>query len=79
MIEMSWKNITPTYLEIALEFESHLANLDDGYEKRTTTMSKEGGQWHKKVEVVINKITKNRYQPNKKNPQRYFTETLNRN
>uniref|UniRef100_A0A8W8LQ03 Tripartite motif-containing protein 3 n=3 Tax=Magallana gigas TaxID=29159 RepID=A0A8W8LQ03_MAGGI len=36
--------------------ENQLANLDGGYEKLTTTMSKQGEQWHKEIDIVINKM-----------------------
>nr|XP_034305060.1 uncharacterized protein LOC117682152 [Crassostrea gigas] len=49
-------HISPTYEEIALELENQLANLDGGYEKLTTTMSKQGEQWHREIDIVINKM-----------------------
>ncbi|XP_065921522.1 E3 ubiquitin-protein ligase TRIM71-like isoform X2 [Magallana gigas] len=48
--------ISPTYEEIALDLEKQLANLDGGYEKLTTTMSKQGEQWHREIDFVINKM-----------------------
>nr|XP_034319011.1 uncharacterized protein LOC105345456 isoform X2 [Crassostrea gigas] len=48
--------ISPTYEEIALDLEKQLANLDGGYEKLTTTMSKQGEQWHREINIVINKM-----------------------
>ncbi|XP_065938109.1 tripartite motif-containing protein 3-like [Magallana gigas] len=48
--------ISPTYEEIARDLENQLANLDGGYEKLTTTMSKQGEQWHKEIDIVINKM-----------------------
>ncbi|XP_052679937.1 uncharacterized protein LOC128160622 [Crassostrea angulata] len=48
--------ISPTYEEIARDLENQLANLDGGYEKLTTTMSKQGEQWHREIDIVINKI-----------------------
>nr|XP_034307137.1 uncharacterized protein LOC117682814 isoform X2 [Crassostrea gigas]XP_034307138.1 uncharacterized protein LOC117682814 isoform X2 [Crassostrea gigas] len=48
--------ISPTYEEIALDLENQLANLDGGYEKLTTTISKQGEQWHREIDIVINKI-----------------------
>nr|XP_034305023.1 uncharacterized protein LOC109620410 [Crassostrea gigas] len=49
-------HISPTYEEIALDLENQLANLDGGYKKITTTMSKQGEQWHREIDIVINKI-----------------------
>ncbi|XP_011435777.3 uncharacterized protein [Magallana gigas] len=48
--------ISPTYEEIALDLENQLANLDGGYEKITTAMSKQGEQWHREIDIVINKM-----------------------
>ncbi|XP_019925335.3 tripartite motif-containing protein 2-like [Magallana gigas] len=48
--------ISPTYEEIARDLETQLANLDGGYEKLTTTMSKQGEQWHREVDIIINKM-----------------------
>nr|XP_034307089.1 uncharacterized protein LOC117682791 [Crassostrea gigas] len=49
-------HISPTYEEIALDLQNQLAKLDGGYEKLTTTMSKQGEQWHREIDIVINKI-----------------------
>uniref|UniRef100_K1PD14 Putative GTP-binding protein ard-1-like protein n=1 Tax=Magallana gigas TaxID=29159 RepID=K1PD14_MAGGI len=48
--------ISPTYEEIALDLENQLANLDGGYEKLTKTMSKQGEQWHREIDFIINKM-----------------------
>ncbi|XP_052676187.1 uncharacterized protein LOC128157654 [Crassostrea angulata] len=48
--------ISPKYEEIALDLENQLANLDGGYEKLTTTMFKQGEQWHREIDLVINKM-----------------------
>eukprot|EP00105_Crassostrea_gigas_P032537 XP_011455570.1 PREDICTED: uncharacterized protein LOC105348006 [Crassostrea gigas] len=48
--------ISPEYKEIALDLENQLANLDGGYEKLTTEMCKQGEQWHKEIDIVINKM-----------------------
>ncbi|XP_065929366.1 uncharacterized protein [Magallana gigas] len=48
--------ISPTYEEIALDLENQLANLDGGYEKLTTAMSKQGEQWHREIDIVVNKM-----------------------
>ncbi|XP_065930019.1 uncharacterized protein [Magallana gigas] len=47
--------ISPTYDEIALDLGNQLANLDGGYEKLTTAMSKQGEQWHREIDIIINK------------------------
>nr|XP_034305100.1 tripartite motif-containing protein 45-like [Crassostrea gigas] len=49
-------HISPSYEKITLELEQTLANLDGGYEKLTTTMSKQGEQWHREIDIVINKM-----------------------
>nr|XP_034322035.1 uncharacterized protein LOC105320891 [Crassostrea gigas] len=49
-------NISPTYEEIARDLEKQLANLDGGYENLTTTISKQGEQWHKEIDIIINKM-----------------------
>ncbi|XP_052677692.1 uncharacterized protein LOC128158773 [Crassostrea angulata] len=49
-------HISPTYEEISRDLENQLANLDGGYEKLTTTMSKQGEQWHREIDIIINKI-----------------------
>ncbi|XP_065929339.1 uncharacterized protein [Magallana gigas] len=48
--------ISPTYEEITLDLENQLANLDGGYEKLTTAMSKQGEQWHREIDIVVNKM-----------------------
>uniref|UniRef100_K1QYA1 Tripartite motif-containing protein 71 n=1 Tax=Magallana gigas TaxID=29159 RepID=K1QYA1_MAGGI len=48
--------ISPTYEEITHDLEKQLANLDGGYEILTTTMSKQGEQWHREIDIVINKM-----------------------
>ncbi|XP_052679589.1 uncharacterized protein LOC128160327 [Crassostrea angulata] len=49
-------HISPTYEEIACDLDNQLANLDGGYEKITTTMSKQGEQWHREIDIIINKM-----------------------
>uniref|UniRef100_A0A8W8LWU5 Tripartite motif-containing protein 3 n=1 Tax=Magallana gigas TaxID=29159 RepID=A0A8W8LWU5_MAGGI len=49
-------HISPTYEEIARDLENQLANLDGGYEKITTTMSKQGEQWHREIDIIINNM-----------------------
>ncbi|XP_052679068.1 uncharacterized protein LOC128159890 [Crassostrea angulata] len=48
--------ISPLHEEIALDLENQLANLDGGYEILTTEMSKQGEQWHREIDLVINKM-----------------------
>eukprot|EP00105_Crassostrea_gigas_P043784 XP_019927932.1 PREDICTED: tripartite motif-containing protein 2 [Crassostrea gigas] len=49
-------SISPKYEELARDLENQLANLDGGYEKLTTSMSKQGEQWHREIDIVINKM-----------------------
>ncbi|XP_065938114.1 uncharacterized protein [Magallana gigas] len=49
-------HISPKYEGIECDLENQLANLDGGYEKLITTMSKKGEQWHREIDVVINKM-----------------------
>ncbi|XP_065938040.1 uncharacterized protein [Magallana gigas] len=49
-------HISPTYEEISHDLENQLANLDGGYEKLTTTISKQGKQWHREIDAIINKM-----------------------
>ncbi|XP_052679630.1 uncharacterized protein LOC128160359 [Crassostrea angulata] len=49
-------HISPTYEEIERDLENQLANLDGGYEKLTTTMSKQGKQWHREIDIIIDKM-----------------------
>ncbi|XP_052677402.1 uncharacterized protein LOC128158562 [Crassostrea angulata] len=48
--------ITPKYEEIALDVENQLASLDGGYEKLTTEILKQGKEWHREIDIVINKM-----------------------
>nr|XP_034307163.1 uncharacterized protein LOC105323398 isoform X2 [Crassostrea gigas] len=47
-------SISPKYEEIAFELENQLANLDEGYEKLTTEITKQGEEWHREIDIVIN-------------------------
>ncbi|XP_052680760.1 uncharacterized protein LOC128161507 [Crassostrea angulata] len=49
-------HISPSYEKITLELEQTLANLDVGYEKLTAIMSKQGEQWHREIDIIINKM-----------------------
>ncbi|XP_052692132.1 uncharacterized protein LOC128170396 [Crassostrea angulata] len=55
-IEELENHISPTYEEIALDLEKQLVNVDEGYEKLSTTMSKQGEQWHREIDIIINKM-----------------------
>ncbi|XP_052679548.1 uncharacterized protein LOC128160297 [Crassostrea angulata] len=48
--------ISPSYEETALQLENQLANLEGGYEKLTLTITKEGEQWHREIDLIINKM-----------------------
>ncbi|XP_052680007.1 uncharacterized protein LOC128160686 [Crassostrea angulata] len=48
--------ISPTYEEMELRLENELVNLDEGYEKLKKTMSKQGQQWHREIDIVINRM-----------------------
>eukprot|EP00105_Crassostrea_gigas_P012972 XP_011429144.1 PREDICTED: uncharacterized protein LOC105329557 [Crassostrea gigas] len=48
--------ISPKYKEIELDLENQLASLDGGYEKLTTEISKQGEQWHREIDIVIDKM-----------------------
>uniref|UniRef100_K1Q7N5 Tripartite motif-containing protein 3 n=1 Tax=Magallana gigas TaxID=29159 RepID=K1Q7N5_MAGGI len=48
--------ISPKYEKIVLDLENQLANLDGGYEKLTKTMSKQGEQWHREIDIVIKEM-----------------------
>nr|XP_034306453.1 uncharacterized protein LOC117682593 isoform X2 [Crassostrea gigas] len=49
-------HISPTYEEIAFYLENQLASLDGGYEKLEITMSKQGEQWHREIDIIVNKM-----------------------
>uniref|UniRef100_K1QSC9 Uncharacterized protein n=1 Tax=Magallana gigas TaxID=29159 RepID=K1QSC9_MAGGI len=48
--------ISPSYEEIARDLENQLANLDGGYEKIRTEISKQGEQWHREIDIIINRM-----------------------
>lgn len=48
--------ITPQYKEIVLDLENQLANLDGGYEKLTKEMSTVRDEWHREIDIIINKM-----------------------
>ncbi|XP_065938047.1 E3 ubiquitin-protein ligase TRIM71-like [Magallana gigas] len=49
-------HIAPKYEKIARDLKNQLANLDGGYEKLTSAMSKQGEQWHREIDIVIKKM-----------------------
>uniref|UniRef100_K1QEA2 3'-phosphate/5'-hydroxy nucleic acid ligase n=1 Tax=Magallana gigas TaxID=29159 RepID=K1QEA2_MAGGI len=48
--------ISPKYEETALELDNQIANLDEEYKKLITVISKQGEQWHREMDIVINKM-----------------------
>eukprot|EP00105_Crassostrea_gigas_P042296 XP_019926444.1 PREDICTED: uncharacterized protein LOC109619818 [Crassostrea gigas] len=50
--------ISPTYEEMAQDLENQIVNLDEGYEKLTVEISKQGEEWHREIDVVITKMKK---------------------
>lgn len=48
--------ISPTYTDIAKELENEIDNLDEGYEKLATAISNNGKEWHRSIDIVINKM-----------------------
>ncbi|XP_065937880.1 uncharacterized protein [Magallana gigas] len=50
------KLISPKYEDIALDLDNQIANLDGGYQKLTTEISKQGERWHRDIDIIINKM-----------------------
>uniref|UniRef100_K1PGQ6 3'-phosphate/5'-hydroxy nucleic acid ligase n=1 Tax=Magallana gigas TaxID=29159 RepID=K1PGQ6_MAGGI len=50
------KLISPKYEEIALDLDNQIANLDGGYQNLATEISKQGEQWHREIDIIINKM-----------------------
>ncbi|XP_065937884.1 B-box type zinc finger protein ncl-1-like [Magallana gigas] len=48
--------ISPKYEETALELDNQIANLDEEYKKLITVISKQGEEWHREMDIVINKM-----------------------
>uniref|UniRef100_K1PQS6 Tripartite motif-containing protein 2 n=1 Tax=Magallana gigas TaxID=29159 RepID=K1PQS6_MAGGI len=48
--------ISPKYKDIALNLENQLANLNVGYKKLTSEISKQGKKWHEEIDFVIKKM-----------------------
>ncbi|XP_062575923.1 E3 ubiquitin-protein ligase TRIM45-like [Saccostrea cucullata] len=49
------KRICPTYEEIALDLNSEIINLEKNYEKLTTAVTKQGEDWHREINIIVNK------------------------
>ncbi|XP_062618636.1 heat shock 70 kDa protein 12B-like [Saccostrea cucullata] len=48
--------ISPTYAEIANNIESQIANLNGEYGNLKTTLIKCGEEWHRKVDLIVEKL-----------------------
>lgn len=46
----------PKYEDIVLDLKNQLANLDVGYGKLTTEITRDGKEWKKQIDIVINKM-----------------------
>ncbi|XP_062603409.1 tripartite motif-containing protein 2-like [Saccostrea cucullata] len=49
------KTIFPIYEEIALDLNSEKLNLEKHYEKLTTAVTKQGEDWHREINIIVNK------------------------
>ncbi|XP_062620265.1 heat shock 70 kDa protein 12B-like [Saccostrea cucullata] len=49
-------SISPRYAEIANEIENQIANLDGEYGNLTTTLIKCGEEWHRAVDLIVEKL-----------------------
>ncbi|XP_062611522.1 E3 ubiquitin-protein ligase TRIM45-like [Saccostrea cucullata] len=49
------KIVYPTYEEIALDLNSEKLNLEKHYEKLTTAVTKQGEDWHREINIIVNK------------------------
>ncbi|XP_061177617.1 uncharacterized protein LOC133186377 [Saccostrea echinata] len=48
------KRICPTYEEIILDIKSEKANIEEGYQELTTAVTKQGEDWHRKINNIVN-------------------------
>lgn len=48
--------ISPAYENIRKQLESHITGLDGEYKKLTAILSKQGEDWHKEIDGVINQM-----------------------
>ncbi|XP_062587412.1 uncharacterized protein LOC134249069 [Saccostrea cucullata] len=49
------KTIFPIYEEIALDLNSKKENLEKHYGKLTTAVTKQGEDWHREINIIVNK------------------------
>ncbi|XP_062574668.1 uncharacterized protein LOC134236503 [Saccostrea cucullata] len=49
------KVIYPTYEEIVSDLKSEKPNLEKHYEKLTTAVTKQGEDWHREINIIVNK------------------------
>ncbi|XP_062588895.1 uncharacterized protein LOC134250544 [Saccostrea cucullata] len=49
------KKICPTYEEIASDLNSEKLTLEKHYEKLTTAVTKQGEDWHREIDIIVNK------------------------
>ncbi|XP_061177480.1 uncharacterized protein LOC133186273 [Saccostrea echinata] len=49
------KRIYPTYVEIASDLNSEKVNLDKHYENLTTSITEQGEDWHREINIIVNK------------------------
>ncbi|XP_062596382.1 tripartite motif-containing protein 2-like [Saccostrea cucullata] len=49
------RRILPTYEEIAAELNFEKVNLEKHYEKLTTAVTNQGEDWHREIDIIVNK------------------------
>ncbi|XP_061178986.1 uncharacterized protein LOC133187580 [Saccostrea echinata] len=49
--------ISPTYKEIVTDTETQIANLDREYGELTTALKQHGEEWHREIDIIVNKLT----------------------
>lgn len=50
------ENVSHVHEEFGLDLEKQLANLDEGYEKVASEITRHGEDWHRNIEKIINKM-----------------------
>lgn len=50
------ENVSHAHEEFGLDLEKQLANLDEGYEKLASEITRHGEDWHRNIEKIINKM-----------------------